>query len=95
MSTDSGGYKTQYLSWDGSRPPTSHGHQTMEIDDFNSLQVGQNMRYPSVVNERSVNSHTTEHNISDLRLEVANLRHQKQELEKQNFICDVQLSTLQ
>jgi hypothetical protein len=98
-STDSVGYKTQYLRRDDSRP-TSLSHQAMDISQFNS--IGQNMRYPSVVNiERSVNSRasslglTVDHDMNDLRREIANLRRQKQELEKKNLVRDVQLSTLQ
>ena len=63
-----------------------------------NITIGQNMRYPSVAN-----SHTSSLGLTadrdvinnDLRREVANLRRQKQELEKQNFVRGVQLSTLQ
>jgi hypothetical protein len=86
LSTDFGGYD---LSRDGSHP-TSLGYQTMDITQFNT--IGQNMRYPSVVNSHGPSA---DYDINDLRREVVNLRRQKQELEKQKFVRDVQLSTLQ
>jgi hypothetical protein len=90
LSTDFGVYD---LSRDGSHP-TSLGHQTMDITQFNT--IGQNMRYPSVVNSRASSlGLTADHDVNDLRREVFNLRRQKQELEKQKFVRDVQLSTLQ
>jgi hypothetical protein len=92
-SIDSLGHKTQYLRRDDSRP-TSLSHQAMDISQFNS--IGQNMRYPSVVNSRASSlGLTVDHDINDLRREIANLRRQKQELEKKNLVRDVQLSTLQ
>lgn len=92
-STDSLGHKTQYLRRDDSRP-TSLSHQAMDISQFNS--IGQNMPYHSVVNSRASSlGLTVDHDINDLRREIANLRRQKQELEKKNLVRDVQLSTLQ
>jgi hypothetical protein len=63
----------------------------VDITQFNR------MRYPSVNSRSSLlaSGVSADHDINELRREVAKLRRHKQELEKQNLVRDAQLTTLQ
>jgi hypothetical protein len=59
--------------------------------EFNSFRP--NMRYPN--SSTSSLGLTVDYDVTELRKEVLKLRHHNQELEKHNFVRDVQLDTLQ